>query len=537
MYRLVSCCLILCWLAGATAQAAELPGADNQPYEPLSVQFSSSAEGIERLAPHLWTFGDGHTSNEVDPVHTYDYPGRYRVTLSIDGGPPIELAADPGRHIRSQDFESWPDAAWASDPLTATARGAITGGYGYWHHLTDPETTCTSPVGIPIEQGGGGGDIYPDPFRTWVLCLSLGLDEAPTEPWTHFQVLSIEDTDAAASIFGVTLQHRNGGYEVQAHALDNTLLEPADDLAHFTPWRPITVDEVTVELQGWIDGPATADGGGLRLRVLDASTHEELISEQLSNIDNKLLSMDAFQYGVIDAQTALQGGIRLDDYKVLSATCLPPSSTDLLGHWDFDDPTDLGRDTSGQGRDGSPSGGATSVVGRPRTPLISELALGLDGTGVLKIPNLGEDLVGLEAITVEAWIKVPFQGQKNVFRSRQPWGLYSDKVVASNYVEGNGWEVLSSTVAPPVDTWYHLAGVFDHGDLDIYLNGVPTGHRNLGFTAIQGTPYGEWAIGGRVPGAGSDADQLLVGAVDDVKVYARALSELEIRAAAGLCDP
>ncbi len=538
MYRLFSCVFILCWLAGSTALAAELPGADNQPYESLAVQFSSSAEGMERQAPHLWTFGNGHTSTEVDPVHTYDYPGRYRVTLSIDGGPPIALVADPGRQITWQDFESWPDGAWNSDPLEPTPRGSIAGGYGYWHDLTDPETTCTSPVGIPIEQGGGGGDVNPDPFRTWVLCLSLGLDEAPTQPWTYFQVLSIEDANAAASIFGVTLQHRNGGYEIQAFAHNDTSLGPSSmDLAHLTPWRPVAADEVRIELHGWIKGPAALDGGGLRLRVLDTSTHEQLIYEELSNIDNKLLSMDSFQYGVVGSQVAPQGGIRLDDYKVLSATCLPPSSSALLGHWDFDDVSNLGLDTSGQGREGTPMGGVTSVVGRPRTPLISELALQLDGTGVVKIPNLGEDLVGLEEVTVEAWIKVPYQDQKNVFRSRQPLGLYSDKVVVSNYIAGNGWEILASNVAPPVDTWYHLAGVFDRGDLDIYLDGVHAGHRNLGFTEIQGTSYGTWAIGGRAPGAGVDADQLLVGAVDDVKVYGRALSEAEIRAAAGLCDP
>ena len=533
------CCLAL--LTSSRVQATETPpGADNQPYDPWVVQFSSPAEGVERDAPHLWTFGDGQSSTEVDPIHAYDFPGRYRVTLSIDGGEPTVLFADPGRVIAWQDFESWPDTGWPddgwqSDPLTPTASGMIAGDYGYWHNLTDPETTCTSPVGVPIEQGGGG--ISPDPFRTWVLCLSLGLDQAPTQPWTWFDVLTIHDEDAAASIFGATLQHRDGVYQIRAYAHDSSLVEPASmALVHSTPWRPVGVDVVRIELQGWIDGLAMADGGGLRLRVLDASTHEELISEELHGLDNGLLSMDAFRYGVLDAQTAPQGGLRLDDYKVLSASCLPPSSADLLGHWDFDDPSDLGRDTSGQGRDGSPAGGATSVLGRLRTPLVSELALGLDGTGAVKIPNLGKDLVGLEEVTVEAWVKAPYQGQMNVFRARQPLGLYSDKIAVSNYLDGSGWETLAASPSPPVDTWYHIAGVFDRGQLDIYLDGVHAGHRTLGFTAIQGTSYGDWAIGARVPGAGSDADQHFVGAVDDVKIYGRALAEVEVRAAAGLCD-
>ena len=32
---------------------------------------------------YTWDFGDGETSNLVIPTHTYDYPGKYTVTLRI----------------------------------------------------------------------------------------------------------------------------------------------------------------------------------------------------------------------------------------------------------------------------------------------------------------------------------------------------------------------------------------------------------------------------------------------------------------------
>jgi len=35
---------------------------------------------------YLWNFGDGTTSTEINPVHTYTEEGSYTVTLSVDGG-------------------------------------------------------------------------------------------------------------------------------------------------------------------------------------------------------------------------------------------------------------------------------------------------------------------------------------------------------------------------------------------------------------------------------------------------------------------
>jgi len=45
-----------------------------------SVQFSSTTQFGEQL---LWNFGDGSTSSEANPVHSYALSGNYLVTLSI----------------------------------------------------------------------------------------------------------------------------------------------------------------------------------------------------------------------------------------------------------------------------------------------------------------------------------------------------------------------------------------------------------------------------------------------------------------------
>ena|GEM_PF-6024939 len=51
---------------------------------PLSVQFSSEIDtGVGSIASLLWDFGDGNTSTEANPLHVYEVPGTYTVSLSV----------------------------------------------------------------------------------------------------------------------------------------------------------------------------------------------------------------------------------------------------------------------------------------------------------------------------------------------------------------------------------------------------------------------------------------------------------------------
>lgn len=51
--------------------------------EGLTVSFTSSAEAD---LVHIWSFDDGNTSNDKDPVHTFAGPGAYDVTLNLQNG-------------------------------------------------------------------------------------------------------------------------------------------------------------------------------------------------------------------------------------------------------------------------------------------------------------------------------------------------------------------------------------------------------------------------------------------------------------------
>jgi PKD repeat protein len=51
-------------------------------FTPLQLQFSSSADG--EVANYFWEFGDGESSEEKNPIHTYKQSGTYTVSLWVE---------------------------------------------------------------------------------------------------------------------------------------------------------------------------------------------------------------------------------------------------------------------------------------------------------------------------------------------------------------------------------------------------------------------------------------------------------------------
>src|SRR5690606_35064966 len=49
--------------------------------DPLTIQFTDQSTGP--VASYVWDFGDGASSNEASPVHTYAAAGAYTVTLTV----------------------------------------------------------------------------------------------------------------------------------------------------------------------------------------------------------------------------------------------------------------------------------------------------------------------------------------------------------------------------------------------------------------------------------------------------------------------
>ena len=111
---------------------------------PLTVQFSSRLAGT--VTGVLWDFGDGATSTEPNPAHTYQSNRLFSVSLRVDGfaGPVLiektgYIAVGNFMPVLVDDFEL--ASGWTLDPLDT-----VTG--GLWERA-DPVGTYAS--GMPVQ--------------------------------------------------------------------------------------------------------------------------------------------------------------------------------------------------------------------------------------------------------------------------------------------------------------------------------------------------------------------------------------------------
>jgi PKD repeat protein len=135
---------------------------------PLSVTFTDASDpGSAAIETWLWSFGDGSTSHEPDPVHVYNWPGTYNVSLTVQTAVGydsavrasfIRVTAPPeGEPVEGDPIEGavegelvegvLPEGAIEGQPLEGTLpEGAIEG--------QPPEgelTEGTLPEGDPVE--------------------------------------------------------------------------------------------------------------------------------------------------------------------------------------------------------------------------------------------------------------------------------------------------------------------------------------------------------------------------------------------------
>lgn len=305
--------------------------------------------------------------------------------------------------------------------------------------------------------------------------------------------------------------------------------------AYFASGGPLGVNRSLYVLYPYASSSKTAGG--------TSSTQLDLIGEQVEathstypgNSDSRLHDVATDLRDRCDINFRIEtnsSGITITGPEIcnLPGGSCAPGSANLLGHWDFQNGSQLGFDSSSADRHGTTAGTPQQVSGRKP----GESALSLNGSSYLEIPAMGEHLDLESALTVQAWVKVPLHAQSNAFRSQQPVALFSDRFQIANYTNGPGWETVTANPSPPIGTWYHLAGVFDQGTLKIYIDGTLRGTRQVAFNTTGSAQFLTWGIGARHLG-GTSADQFFVGEIDDLQVYKRALSQVEIQRAAGIC--
>ena len=117
---------------------------------PLSVAFTNASTGSP--TSWKWTFGDGGTSKEINPVHTYTRAGKYTVSLTVKNAVGSSTVTNPNYIV--VNFLKPPRAAFSASsssgkaPLTVTFTDKSIGSPSSWSwNFGDKNTsTARSPV-------------------------------------------------------------------------------------------------------------------------------------------------------------------------------------------------------------------------------------------------------------------------------------------------------------------------------------------------------------------------------------------------------
>jgi hypothetical protein len=196
-------------------------------------------------------------------------------------------------------------------------------------------------------------------------------------------------------------------------------------------------------------------------------------------------------------------------------------------------------DDSGSGLDGhvvAQSGAAqlvTSLRGYGR-------ALQLTGAQHQYVAVPSSPVLDVDAYTLSAWVR--YTGVENDqtlgrWEVLEKAGAYWLNVRTNGLVRVGGffggcsgpnvWQFLDSTRALPVGRWKHVASTYDGTWLRVYIDGRAAGARRVtGRTCVSGEPL---AVGAKNNPTKGLLEAFWDGRLDDVRIYARALSPDEVR--------
>jgi hypothetical protein len=155
-----------------------------------------------------------------------------------------------------------------------------------------------------------------------------------------------------------------------------------------------------------------------------------------------------------------------------------------------------------------------------------------DGTGgYVNVPD-SDGLDGFSALTISAWFRFDGEGgaANTLVRKNDAYLLQRTSGDYISFAVWDGgladWKAVRTRVFDANDygTWHHVAGVFDSDNqtYTLYLDGTEVDSATTSATAVAESSA-PLTIGGL-------EDQFSVdGALDDVRIYARALSGTEIQ--------
>ena len=279
-------------------------------------------------------------------------------------------------------------------------------------------------------------------------------------------------------------------------------------------------------------------GSGTASPAVGTTTYSEGAVVSITATPNPGYVFDHWTGAVVDPNAA-STTVTMDSNKSVTATFVEVTiPTDMVGYWSFD---------GGSGIDGSSYGNDATIFGAaPAAGYVGD-ALDFNGAGDhMVIPDDPSLSMASNSVTVACWIYPASLATEwstiiqrdNASGSWFDWQLYaraSDAPTAFHPVFRMDWdesgesggipanEQVEGDIILSTNTWYHIAATYDGSQMKFY---------------IDGTLRGTTPVSGTIPNSGKDIwiggnevwGEYFAGLIDELYIFARALSEEEIQA-------
>lgn len=189
---------------------------------------------------------------------------------------------------------------------------------------------------------------------------------------------------------------------------------------------------------------------------------------------------------------------------------------------------------NGTAADGSGAGRHATLMGG--AAVTNALTVGANAADALTIP--GSALDGLGDYTFAAWLRIDvFHGDRHVILSGAHAGednivglWYDETLAAWRYSEEANPAVISASSSIQDAGWHHVTLTRSGTVAQLYIDGIASGPGLSVAGAVLTIDPAGLVIGQDqdVVGGGFEADEAWAGAVDNLRIYDRALDEPEI---------
>jgi hypothetical protein len=211
-----------------------------------------------------------------------------------------------------------------------------------------------------------------------------------------------------------------------------------------------------------------------------------------------------------------------------TATVQQQAPAGLVAAYSFNEGSGTGaNDSSGKANHGTTSGGATWTAAGKNSG-----ALTFNGTNALVTVPDSASLDLTTGLTIEAWVRLAntTAAWSTIALKERPsgmcYGLYGKTNAGGPTLQvrtGSSEPRTPNVAVPAANTWVHVAGTYDGSTLRLYVNGGQVATQAA--TGALTTSNSALRIGGN-----SVWGEYLSGSLDDLRIYNRALTAVEIGA-------